>query len=79
MIVVHELPGMTPEVIAFADDVVEAGFTVVLPNLFGTPGAPMSFGAFATVVPRVCVSREFNKLAVGKHLTGGDLAARAGP
>ncbi len=66
VIVVHELPGMTPEVIAFADEVVEAGFAVVLPNLFGTPGAPMSFGVFATVVPRVCVNREFNKLAVGR-------------
>ena len=26
----------------------------------------MSFGAFATTVPRVCVDREFNKLAVGR-------------
>ncbi len=66
VIIVHELPGMTPEVVAFADEVVEAGFTVVMPNLFGEPGAPLSLGAFATVVPRVCVNREFNKLAVGR-------------
>lgn len=66
VIIVHELPGMTPEVIAFADEVVDAGFTVVMPNLFGTPGAPMSVGAFATTIPRVCVNREFNKLAVGR-------------
>ena len=66
VVVVHELPGMTPEVIAFADDVVEAGFTVVLPNLFGTPGAPMTARSMATTLPRVCVNREFNKLAVGR-------------
>ena len=66
VIIVHELPGMTPEVVAFADEVVEAGFTVVLPNLFGTPGRPVSLGAFLTTVPQVCVNREFNKLVVGK-------------
>jgi dienelactone hydrolase len=66
VIVVHELPGITPEVIAFADEVVDAGFTVVMPNLFGTPGAPMSLRTMAVAVPRVCVNREFNKLAVGK-------------
>jgi dienelactone hydrolase len=66
VIIVHELPGITPEVIAFADDVVAAGFTVVLPHLFGTPGASMSLGTMATTLPRVCVDREFNKLAVGR-------------
>jgi dienelactone hydrolase len=66
VIVVHELPGITPEVIAFAEEVVDAGFTVVMPHLFGTPGAPMTFGALATTLARVCVNREFNKLAVGR-------------
>jgi dienelactone hydrolase len=66
VVIVHELPGLTPEVIAFADEVVDAGFTVVLPHLFGTPGASMNLGSMVTTVPRVCVNREFNKLAVGK-------------
>jgi dienelactone hydrolase len=66
VIIVHELPGMTPEVIAFADEVVDAGFTVVMPHLFGTPGAPMNLRTIAQTLPRVCVNREFNKLAVGK-------------
>lgn len=65
VVIVHELPGISPEVVAFADEVVEAGFTVVMPHLFGTPGAPANLLSFATVVPRVCVNREFNKLAVG--------------
>ena len=66
VILVHELPGISPEVIVFADEVVDAGFTVVMPHLFGTPGASLSVRTIATTLPRVCVNREFNKLAVGK-------------
>jgi len=65
VIVIHELPGITPEVIGFAETVVAAGFTVVMPNLFGTPEAPMSGLNIATSLRRVCVSAEFNKLATG--------------
>ncbi len=36
---IHEIPGMTPAVIEFGDEVVAAGFTVVMPHLFGTPGS----------------------------------------
>jgi dienelactone hydrolase len=66
VVVIHEMPGMTPEVIAFAEEVVGAGFTVVMPNLFGQPGAGASGLEFLRVVPRVCVSREFTKLATGQ-------------
>ncbi|MGZ6793911.1 MAG: dienelactone hydrolase family protein, partial [Mycobacteriales bacterium] len=37
VVVVHEVPGITPKVQAFAEDVVDAGFTVVMPSLLGTP------------------------------------------
>lgn len=66
VIVVHELPGITPPVIAFAEEVVAAGFTVVLPHLFGTPEEPATPVAFAKVFAKVCVSREFTKLAAGE-------------
>jgi dienelactone hydrolase len=66
VIVVHEIPGLTPEVIGFAEEVVAAGFTVVLPHLFGTPERPMSPGAVAAVLPRVCVSREFTTMETGR-------------
>ena len=33
IVVIHESPGLTPEVIEFGDALVEAGFTVVLPHL----------------------------------------------
>ena len=66
VVVIHEIPGITPEVIAFADEVVAAGFTVVMPHLFGTPEKPMSLGTVGRVLPRVCVSREFTTMATGE-------------
>ena len=65
VIVIHEIPGMTPEVIGFAEEVVAAGYTVVMPHLFGTPGDPVSVGSMAKAVRQVCVSAEFTKLATG--------------
>jgi dienelactone hydrolase len=66
VIVIHEIPGMTPEVIGFAEEVVDAGFTVVMPHLFGEPEAPMNPVTIAKTVSRVCISREFTKLATGE-------------
>ena len=66
VIVIHEIPGMTPEVIGFAEEVVAAGFTVVLPHLFGEPEAPMNPVTLARSMTQVCVSREFTKLAAGQ-------------
>ena len=65
VIIVHELPGMTPGVIAFSEEVVAAGFTVVMPQLFGRPGRGMSPAAIASGLRQVCVSKEFTKLATG--------------
>jgi dienelactone hydrolase len=65
VIVIHEIPGLTPEVIGFGEEVESAGFTVVMPHLFGAPEAPMSVRKVLKVVPRVCVSREFTTMAVG--------------
>lgn len=66
VIVIHEIPGLTPEVIGFGEEVVDAGFTVVMPHLFGTPEAPMSVGSVLKVLPKVCVSKEFTTLATGE-------------
>ena len=37
VIVIHEIPGLTPAVIGFAEEVVAAGFTVVLPHCSAPP------------------------------------------
>jgi dienelactone hydrolase len=39
VIVIHEVPGITPKVIAFAEEIVAREFTVVMPSLFGRPEA----------------------------------------
>ncbi len=64
VVIVHEIPGMTSQVIAFAEEVVAAGHTVVLPHLFGRADGPASLGEIARVFPRLCVNREFTKLAL---------------
>ena len=66
VIVIHEIPGLTPDVIAFGEEVVEAGFTVVMPHLFGTPERPMSPAYVGKVLPKLCVSREFTTMATGQ-------------
>lgn len=66
VVVIHESPGLTPEVVAFGDDLVAAGFTVVLPHLFGSAGIEPRPGEAAAVVGRLCVSREFALLATGR-------------
>jgi dienelactone hydrolase len=66
VIVIHESPGLTPEVIEFADEVVEAGFTVVLPHLFGSSHAPPRTYEALRVIPRLCVTREFTMMMTGR-------------
>ena len=64
VIVIHEIPGITPKVAAFANDVAEAGFTVVMPSLVGTPGRAVS-GLYGTAsMMKVCVAREFTNWAL---------------
>ena len=64
VIVIHEIPGITPNVARFAEDVVAAGFTVVMPSLFGTPGRAMSVGYAASSTIKGCVAREFTVWAL---------------
>lgn len=64
VIVVHEIPGITPKVTAFANDVVDAGFTVLMPSLVGTPGREVSNAYLASSMAKVCISREFTHWAL---------------
>jgi dienelactone hydrolase len=66
VIVVHEIPGITPKVTAFANDVVDAGFTVVMPSLVGTPGKDVSGPYLATSMLKVCIASEFTTLALNQ-------------
>jgi dienelactone hydrolase len=66
VIIVHEIPGITPKVQAFAEEVVAAGFTVLMPSLFGTPGEPMGVANVAKTIGRVCISSEFVAFKAGR-------------
>jgi dienelactone hydrolase len=67
VVVVHEIPGITPRVLAFAEEVVARGFTVVMPLLVGEVGKSPSGGYIAASMSKVCVSREFTAMATGKR------------
>ena len=73
VVVIAELPGITPKVIDFADRVVELGCSVALPHLFGEPGRDPNKGGATRAVPYLlsstvpaCISREFHVLAARK-------------
>ena len=67
VIIIHEMPGMHPLVVRFANHVAAAGMTVYLPSLFGRPGKPISRAqGFGTLVWALCIRREFNAWATDK-------------
>lgn len=66
VVVVHEVPGITPLVTKFADEVVERGFTVVMPSLVGTPGKEPSNGYAAVSLTKVCIAKEFTAFALNQ-------------
>jgi dienelactone hydrolase len=63
VVIVHEVPGLHPDVARFGRKVADAGFTAVLPELFGQTGRPVTPGYIAGSMLRACISREFSVLA----------------
>jgi dienelactone hydrolase len=84
VVVLPEIPGLTPEVLGFGDHLVGEGFTVVIPSPFGTPGRPETPAYMLGVIARMCVAKEFRAFAadaerpITKYLraVAADLAAR---
>lgn len=66
VIIIHEIPGITPVVEKFANEVVDAGFTVVMPLLVGTTDKSSSRKYMASSMARVCISKEFTTMALRK-------------
>src|SRR5207253_8971804 len=63
VIVMCEMPGISPQVARFARWVREAGFTVYMPSLFGRDGAVLTVEEGLPVMQRACVSAELRALA----------------
>jgi dienelactone hydrolase len=66
VIVMTEMPGISPQVARFARWVRDAGFTVWMPSLFGQPGRPVSVPYAIGQIARACVSREFAAFAANR-------------
>ncbi len=66
VIVIAEIPGITPTVAGFGRRVAAIGCTAVLPHLFGNPGAAPSASAVLKSLGPACISREFSILALKK-------------
>ncbi|QOT79267.1 dienelactone hydrolase family protein [Cupriavidus basilensis] len=66
VIVMTEMPGISPHVARFARWVRDAGLTVYMPSLFGRDGAVPDAEAGAAVFRRACVSAEFRAFAANQ-------------
>ncbi|MFD6245625.1 dienelactone hydrolase family protein [Streptomyces roseolus] len=65
VVLMPEMPGISPDVARFARWIRDAGFSVYVPSLFGVDGAYPLAEAAGTVVRRACVSAEFRAFAGG--------------
>ena len=66
VVVMTEMPGITPLVARFARWVRDAGFTVWMPSLFGVDGAEPTMELAGQALRSVCVRREFQAFANGE-------------
>jgi dienelactone hydrolase len=63
VVVMHEIPGITPEVARFSRYVSDAGMTVFMPHLFGVPGKAATPSYVWKELARACISHEFRLFA----------------
>jgi dienelactone hydrolase len=66
VIVMTEMPGISPHVARFSRWVRDAGFTVYMPSLFGRDGAVPQAQEGMAVFKRACVSAEFRAMAANQ-------------
>jgi dienelactone hydrolase len=66
IIVMTEMPGISPKVAAFARRLADEGYTAVLPSMFGEPGREPSLRyGLKSMIP-ACVANEFAALATDR-------------
>jgi dienelactone hydrolase len=63
VVLIPEMPGIHPGVLALGNHLVDNGFTVACPSLYGTPGASGVRPGAASVMMRGCVTKEFAAFA----------------
>ncbi len=65
VIVMHEIPGLHPGVLAFARRLHPLGLSTWLPSLIGEPGRAMTPAYAAASMAKACVARDFATWATG--------------
>lgn len=64
IVVMHEVPGIYPAVLDFAERLLQEGYCVYMPSLLGEPGKHFSLSYAANSIGKACISREFRVLAL---------------
>ncbi|BBZ12540.1 dienelactone hydrolase family protein [Mycobacterium branderi] len=67
VVLIPEIPGIHPGVLALGNHLVDNGFTVAIPSLFGEPGRAVTIGYGVSTIARACVAREFAAFATNKN------------
>lgn len=67
VVLIPEMPGLHPGVLALGNHLVDNGFTVAAPSLFGTPGAPALSPSALPTLARGCIAKEFAAFATNKQ------------
>lgn len=63
VVLIPEMPGLHPGVLALGNHLVDKGFSVAAPSLFGTPGASAIRPGTVPVLMRGCIAKEFSAFA----------------
>jgi dienelactone hydrolase len=67
VVLIPEIPGIHPGVLGLGNHLVDNGFTVAIPSLFGAPGKAVTAGYTAATIARACVAKEFAAFATNKQ------------
>ena len=67
VVLIPEMPGIHPGVLGLGNHLVDNGFTVAIPSLFGRPGKPISIPYVLAEISRGCVAKEFAAMATNKE------------
>jgi dienelactone hydrolase len=67
VVLIPEIPGIHPGVLGLGNHLVDNGFTVAMPSLFGEPGKPVTVGYTLSTIARACVAKEFAAFATNKQ------------
>ncbi|HTX96272.1 MAG TPA: dienelactone hydrolase family protein [Mycobacterium sp.] len=67
VLLIPEIPGVHPGVLGLGNHLVDNGFTVAIPSLFGEPGKPATLGYALAILTRACITREFAGFATNKQ------------